>query len=171
MAEINHLQVKTEKANVFRTEFLALRKLKNNKHLVITRDYLTWDLFRKWDLGVSSQRAESRVSGAVSFIGKLAVFDFLPAGACMPPAPLDEMVMGRHGPGTPVPCRHGPDKDMFDMIYAFWMFLLKSLYQNTRVISNALFNKKGTKYRLLKCTVAYACMVTHFSKCLSPDIC
>ncbi len=37
MAEINHLQVKTEKANLSRTEFLALRKLKNNKHLVIKK--------------------------------------------------------------------------------------------------------------------------------------
>ena len=40
-------------------------------------------LSRKWDSAVSSQRGESRVPGAAGFIGKLAVFHLLPAGACM----------------------------------------------------------------------------------------
>ncbi len=37
MGEINHLHVKTEKANLSKPEFLALRKLRNNKHLVIKK--------------------------------------------------------------------------------------------------------------------------------------
>ncbi len=37
MGEIKHLHVKTEKANLSKIEFSALRNLKNNKHLVIKK--------------------------------------------------------------------------------------------------------------------------------------
>ncbi len=97
---------------------------------------------------MSSPRGESRVPGAAGFIGKLAVFHLLPAGACM------------HAPGTPgrnddgeAWTRYHADMDPTRTCLVCFMRFECPLYQHMRVISNALFNNNGTEYRLLKFTV------------------